>query len=88
MTRAIVPGATDSNYTYDPLGRRVVKTIATSAAPLWGSATWNAFTWTARRRPAPPISMPAAARSPNMTARERWSAASSPDRPSTNLSRW
>ncbi len=32
---------------YDPLGRRVVKTIATSAAPLWGSATWNAFTWTA-----------------------------------------
>ncbi|MEI9889149.1 MAG: hypothetical protein WDN08_22120 [Rhizomicrobium sp.] len=36
MTRAIVPGATDSNYTYDPLGRRVVKTIATSAAPAVG----------------------------------------------------
>ncbi len=47
MTRAIVPGATDSNYTYDPLGRRVAKAIATIAAPLWGSATWNAFTWTA-----------------------------------------
>ncbi len=47
MTRAIVPGTSDSNYTYDPLGRRVVKTISTSAAPLWGSATWNAFTWTA-----------------------------------------
>ena len=47
MTRAVVPGATDSAYAYDPLGRRITKSVTASSAPLWGTPNWNSFTWSA-----------------------------------------
>ncbi len=34
-------------YAYDPRGRRTTKGITIPAAPLWGTAVWGAFTWTA-----------------------------------------
>ncbi|MEJ0025760.1 MAG: RHS repeat-associated core domain-containing protein [Rhizomicrobium sp.] len=34
-------------YAYDPRGRRTAKAITVPAAPLWGTAVWGAFTWTA-----------------------------------------
>ncbi len=34
-------------YAYDPRGRRTAKAITVPAAPLWGTAVWGAFPWTA-----------------------------------------